>query len=49
MVQFARHKYGNLQGNSLQDMDMNAVQQKDLNHLDTFLNRPLWTMHEVCL
>ena len=47
MVQFARHRYGSLQGNNLQDMDMNVVQQKDPSHLDRLLSRPLWTMHEV--
>ena len=49
MVQFARHRYDSLQGNNLQDMDMNAVQQKDPSHLDRLFSRPLWTMHEVRL
>ena len=49
MVQLARHRYGSLQGNNLQDMDINAVQQKNPSHLDTLLSRPLWTMHEVRL
>ena len=34
MVQFARHRYGGLQGNSSQDMDLNVVSKNMVHSLN---------------